>query len=522
VAFPQDFEVPQDQGGSGQGQLVGGFGGDPDKTQDEHRAAVRSAGKAPVILIHGNWAAADRTKWNLLTIQDMLVEAGYPQEAIWASNYLGRPLSTMGTPDVTDDLVLGDIATPHTNNVNEVRDFIDNVCEYLDVEVVDFITHSLGCTLAYAVLRGLKKQNTPVVFDQPQKWHRVGTFVALAGAFHGFGDTGMFAVGEWKTSSSFMRQLLAETGGGGGETPYGSNKPQTPSPAHNIRYYCGIARRDFVDAAKPGTGQLAGATNRFHDLGEGEIGHKNIKESRTVFNEFLPLLNAVPPVDERVAIVIDKDSGRHDSPLTVTVNTEPSDMPVTYVAAKVIKAVQAGILVTSEADDGDGRLEGTLHDGETLEISEAGMWNVFFSAEGTADVRRTYWVGIDPVEVSIVTPDSPPFRDGLDVMATTTRGTLYHSLMGDRWSEGAVARITSDATVHFIGIDEAGISSPITTKAYKKETPPPPDITATPVEHFVAKRIGLSEYLAYGREFGFTTPLRLCVVNGSWILCPGS
>jgi pimeloyl-ACP methyl ester carboxylesterase len=144
VAFPQDFEVPRDQGGSGQGQLIGGFGGDPDKTQDEHRAAVRSAGKSPVILIHGNWAAADHTKWNMLTIQDMLVQAGYPEEAIWAPNYLGKPLSTMGTSDVTDDIVLGDVATPHTNNVNEVRDFIDNVCEYLDVEVVDLIAHSVA------------------------------------------------------------------------------------------------------------------------------------------------------------------------------------------------------------------------------------------------------------------------------------------------------------------------------------------------------------------------------------------
>jgi hypothetical protein len=454
-------------------------------------------------------------------MQDMLVEAGYPEEAIWAPNYLGRPLSTMGTPDVTDDIVLGDIATPHTGNVNEVRDFIDSVCEYLDVQVVDFITHSLGCTLAYAVLRGLKKQNTPVMFDQPQKWHRVGTFVALAGAFHGFGESGMFAIGEWKTSSSFMSQLLAETGGGGDETPYGSNKPQTPSPEHNIRYYCGIAKRDFVDAAKPGTGQLAGATNRFHDLGEGEIGHKNIKESRTVFNEFLPLLNAVPPV-ERVAIMIDKDSGRHDSPLTITVHAEPADNPVNYVAAKTTKAVHAGILLTSEAEGSNSRLEGTLHNGETLEISEAGMWEIIFSAEGTANVRRTYWVGIDPIEVSIITPDTPPFRDGLDVMATTTRGTLYHSLMGDRWSEGPIARITSDATVHFISIDDAGIASAITSKVYKKAAPRPSDMTATPVEHYIARRISLNEYLAYGREFGFFTPLRLCSVNNRWVLCPGS
>ena len=156
MAFPQDFEVPVDEGGPPfQRVPVGGFGGNPGKTQDEHRAVVRSVGKAPVILIHGNVAAADRTKWNLLTIQDMLVEAGYPEEAIWAPSYLGTGIA--------------DVAFSHTNNVNEVRNFIDNVCEYLDVEVVDLIAHSLGCTLAYAILRGLKKQNTPPGFRSAAK-----------------------------------------------------------------------------------------------------------------------------------------------------------------------------------------------------------------------------------------------------------------------------------------------------------------------------------------------------------------
>jgi len=32
-SFPVDFEVPEDQGGLGQGQLVGGFGGNSDKTK---------------------------------------------------------------------------------------------------------------------------------------------------------------------------------------------------------------------------------------------------------------------------------------------------------------------------------------------------------------------------------------------------------------------------------------------------------------------------------------------------------
>src|SRR5918998_2849957 len=179
MAFPQDFSVPLDQGGPGQGQRVDGFGGNPQVNRYGHRAKVQNTGKAPVILSHGNAASEDPSnKWNLLPLKQMLMGRGYPEELIWAPSYLGRrgqlDPSGFSTP------------APHTNNVNEVREFIDNVCEYLDVDVVDIIAHSLGCTLAYAIFRGLKKQRAPVVFDDRLKrWNRVGTFVALAGAFHG-------------------------------------------------------------------------------------------------------------------------------------------------------------------------------------------------------------------------------------------------------------------------------------------------------------------------------------------------
>jgi len=130
------------------------------------------------------------------------MEKDYPEELIWAPSYLG-PQTGDG---IADDG--GQQASPHINNVNEVREFIDNVCDYLGVDVVDIISHSLGCTLAYAIFRGLK-QGTPLEFNQPKKWHRVGTFVALAGAFHGLGPVGG---GEWKASpgGAFMKDLLAE------------------------------------------------------------------------------------------------------------------------------------------------------------------------------------------------------------------------------------------------------------------------------------------------------------------------
>jgi hypothetical protein len=436
----------------------------------------------------------------MLALKDMLLKAGYPEELIWAPSYLGT-----GIPD---------IQTPHTDNVNEVREFIDNVRDYLGGPVVDIIAHSLGCTLAYAIFRGLKKQTSPVVFDQPKKWSEVGTFVALAGAFHGFGETGPYATGEWKTSGEFMSKLLTESVGGGGETPYGSGKPKTPSPPreHNITYFCGIARGDFVDNAKPDTGKLAGAINKVYNLGAADVGHKNIKESATVFKDFLPYLNSVPPVAP-VTIAVDKDSGSYATPFEITVHVQPSGKTVHYVANKVSKAVQAGILVTSTSRT--DKLEGTLHDGDTLTISANGMWEVVFSAEGTDDVKRTYWLGVEPIEVSILTDNSAPFEGSLDVMATTTRGTLYHSLTGDRWSEGSVIRITSDATPQFIAIDSDGIASQVASKSFKVK--PQTCERATAVEHYVLKRIDTNEFLAYGQQFGFTTPFTLCLVNGRWV-----
>jgi len=500
MAFPEGFEVPQDQGGPGRGQPIGGFGGDPSKSQDDHRDALQSVGKAPVILLHGNAGAADLGRWNMLDLQQMLIGTGYPRESLWAPSYLGT-----GTLD---------LQTPHINNVNEVREFIDNVCEYLNVAVVDIIAHSLGCSLAYAIFRGLRKprQGTQVQFDdQLKRWNRVGTFVALAGGFHGLGPN---AVGEWESDGSFVRGLLAEMAGGGGETPYGTNDPRTPDPAHNIRYFCGVARGDFIDNQKAGTGKLAGAINIDYDLGPADIGHEKIKESRVVFNDFLPHLNAVPPA-RRVAIVPDKVSGSHVAPLTITVHVEPSDRSVEYVARRVTKEFQNGFIVPRTSDEPS---EGTLQNGQTLELSADGTWEVVFSAEGAADVERTYWVGVEPIKVAIVTDNSAPFEGSLDVVATTTRGTLYHTLKGDMWSEGSAVTITSDAAPQFIAIDSSdGIASGLVTKSFKIKLTPPRTVTATAVEHYVARRLSLNEFLAYGQQYGFTTQITLHLVNGRWV-----
>lgn len=125
---------------------------------------------------------------------------------------------------------------------------------------------------------------------------------------------------------------------------------------------------------------------------------------------------------------------------------------------------------------------------------------------------------MEEIEVTIITDNSIPFEETFDVFATT-RGTLYHSLRSGMWSEGPVVTITSDAAPQFIAIDSDGIASEIVSKPFKKAVTWS-SVTATAVEHYVAKRISVGEYLAYGQQFGFTIPFTLYLVNGRWVHNP--
>jgi pimeloyl-ACP methyl ester carboxylesterase len=174
--FPKDFPVPKDEGGPGKGELIGGFGGNPDKDKQHHRNVVKEKGKTPVILIHGHAGSADipGDQWDMLDQKRMLVNARYPDELIWAPSYLSTDPNWWNRTDWN---------YPHTDNIGEVRKFIDNVCEYLNVDVVDFIAHSLGCSMVYSYMKGLKADptNHKVIWsDDLKRWHKVGTFVASA------------------------------------------------------------------------------------------------------------------------------------------------------------------------------------------------------------------------------------------------------------------------------------------------------------------------------------------------------
>ncbi len=506
MAFPQDFRVPVDQGGPGQGQPVGGFGGNPSLGRSGHRAVVQRVGKAPVILVHGNAGAADRTSWDMLDLKRMLNGAGYPDEIVWAPSYLG--------PGVIDNEIL--FPKPHTNNVNEVREFIDGVCVYMDVDLVDVIAHSLGCSLVYAICRGLEKRVPPPVnFTEPKRWHRLGTFVALAGAFHGLRPP---SGGEWAPAGEFMTELLDESLGGGGETPYRQGQPQTPPPApHNITYFCGIAKGDFVDASLPDTGKLAGAVNREYDRGPSTIGHERIKEDPVVFSEFLPLLNSVAPAPP-VVITLSPPSGSYAGPLTVAVSVGPAGVPVELEATRITKAVVNGLISVTMLES----LQQTMGDGDTLTLSNDGMWELVLSAPGAVDdMSVTYWVGVPQLTATITTDDSTPFTMSLTVEATTSnpRASLYYSLGGDMWNEGANVTITEHAVVSFVAIDPSGNASTVASKAFKKRVVWEQQVTANVNEHFITRRIDVREFQAYLGRFGLAR-FTLYLVDGDWVLDP--
>jgi pimeloyl-ACP methyl ester carboxylesterase len=500
VTYPVDFPVPDDSGGPGAGSPIGGFGGNPRADRDTHRAVVADLGRAPVLLVHGNGGAADERPWDLLDQRRFLLAAGYADEVIWAPSYLGP-----GTVD---------LQTPHTDNVEDVRSYLDAVCAYLDVDVVDVIAHSLGCTLTYAVARGLQRQTSPIVWDRPKQWRRLGTFVALAGAFHGLG-TG--SIGEWVTGGEFMRELLAETAGGGGETPFGAGDPPTDGERpHTITYFCGTAAGDFVDAQNPGTGRLDGAVNRSYNLGSGTQGHQAIKESQAVFDDFRPLLNSIPPVPP-VELTLQPGSGAQPPGLAVTVTVDP-DRDVTITAERVVTVFSNGFLDRTVQQT----LTATVRSGGGLTVTDPGVWEVSAHAEGAAPRQATYWVGIQAVEVGIVTDNSEPFDGSLLVTATSSSqvATLYHSLDGQRWTPGASVTIDSDAVVSFVAIDPSGVASSVISRQFTKAIPWDDQVTGTVIDHFVAGRIDVDQFLAYADQFGFFAPFTLYLVGGDWVLDP--
>lgn len=494
--FPRDFN-----------NNLTGFGGDPAMNQAQHRNALN---KTPVILVHGNGANASHPKWGWQPMVRFLKAIGYQDCELWAMDYLGEDNDQAELPD------------PHTNHIDEFRTFVDRVIAYLGVGRVDFIAHSLGCGMVNGYLRGLQADGT--WDDADHRLDKVGTFVALAGGTYGLGKGSM---GEFKTGSTF--EIRSHVSNGiADDAPFGSDslseqvapveswKKVTSLDNDDVQYVAIIAVNDFVDLQYANTSRREGAQlNLRLNLGYGLAGHEQIIKDQTVFDAFKGYLNQYPPVPP-VIIQVDKASGNYGANLQLTVAVEPATAAVDYRAERLTKAFQAGYITKQVVETHSG----TLTHGQAITLMPDGAWEVAFSAAGAAPVVRTYGVNVVLPEVTILTDNDQPFRGSLDVMASTTKGILYNSLDAEHWNAGAIVPITETSTVSFIAIDATGLASAPVSRAYEKAIPYEDKVTATLTSHFAQGRLTLDQYLALGRELGFTAVITLYLVNGKWVYDP--
>ena len=194
--------------------------------------------------------------------------------------------------------------------------------------------------------------------------------------------------------------------------------------------------------------------NRSYNLGSGTAGHEAVKESQVVFNDFLPLLNSVPPAPA-VKLDLDQESGEYATPLIVTVTVDPSDTPVAVEPSRLTKQFPGRVHRRRRGETGRKRCSPRPEPdaGDTGHVAGPS-----FTAPGAAeDLTRTYWVGVRAIDATIVTDNTTPFDTSLLVSAATSdpTATLYYSLDGATWNVGATVTITSDAAVSFIAINPA-------------------------------------------------------------------
>jgi pimeloyl-ACP methyl ester carboxylesterase len=282
LTFPKDFPVIIDQGGLGKGDAITGFGGISGGKQNENRLAIS---RRPVIFVHGNAGNALHKRWGGLTWRDFLLKQGYNEAEIWGLSYLGHDNHSHQLDD------------PHRTNVQDLATFINTLCEYLDVDKVDLVGHSLGGSLIKAAIAGYDSDG--IYKQEKELFAKVGTVVGIASAFYGLGS-GMFVPTEFKTGGSFeSRSHLYK--GVFDDTPYGAShlsqqqgefQGTTELDDDQIYYVAVNAVGDFVDSLHQNTSRLVGAhLNIGIAVGSGRDGHENIIKSQKVFDLVFPYLN---------------------------------------------------------------------------------------------------------------------------------------------------------------------------------------------------------------------------------------
>ena len=299
--FPNDFPVPEDQGGPGAGRPIGGFGGNPAADQAGHRATVQRIGKAPVLLVHGNGGAADTGDWDMLDLNRMLLAAGYSPELIWAPSYLGPGRAGRPADPAHQQRRRGPRLPRHRVHLPGRR------------------RGRRDRPLA-GLLADLRRLPRPGRRAPPPDQLGPAEEVAAAGHLRRTGRR-LPRPGQRRARRVADRRRVHERAArprpwaAVARTPSARanrrprRRPRTTSPTSAAWPAATSSTRQ-----KPGTGMLAGAVNKNYNLGSGLDGHEKIKESQVVFDDFLPLLNRVPPAPP-VKLTVDQDSGALPQPV---------------------------------------------------------------------------------------------------------------------------------------------------------------------------------------------------------------
>jgi pimeloyl-ACP methyl ester carboxylesterase len=472
-----------------------------DDIRQKHREFIKASGKAPIVFIHGNTGAASHPDWGWEKVKlELLKKYEYSDEHLWAISYLGP-----GGDEYRE------LMNSATGNISEIRDFINEVRRYCDVPCIDLVGHSMGCHEILCYLAGLKAQATPIEWSEEKQYSGVGSVILIDGAMRGLSN---LQFGEWPPSHDVFDCLKPDP------TPYGEGDPQTPRNPHNVKYWCCMVPAGYVDnmdGNKGTTGCLEGAGEcAKYNMGPGLPGHEKVKDSPSVIADWVQCLNAFPPI-ALTRIIIDPPTGNYSNSVNATINVSPTDKIVHYKGKNLRKEVKAGFLEETVA----GTIEGDKSDGQTLTLSNPGLWEVTFETEGACVVKRSY--AIDAPEVKILTANSTCFHSSLTVIAETSKGDLYYNVDGPDdtgWLAGNSVTINESAVVKVIAIDKDGISSLIVGKNFCKAVEFEESVTASALDHYLAGRIDVQEYLQYSKQFGWFTPFTLYKINGDWVLDP--
>lgn len=214
--FPADFTPPLS---SETDQPMGGFGG-----------GGGGVHRTPVIFVHGNTVSA--AFW--LPARKHFLKAGYTGDELWAPSYGWNNVRYLDSNDLS---------------VPSLSRFVTAVQSYLsratgrEVPQVDIIAHSLGVTL---VRQWMKQDNA---------WHRVRSFIGVAGA-----NDGVWTA--WPDSRAQQRPVSFELHPGSPWLAQLSRGGETPGPTRYLMLYDGTGWADVL-FPRPfqDSGALDGAVN---------------------------------------------------------------------------------------------------------------------------------------------------------------------------------------------------------------------------------------------------------------------